>query len=97
MNTGTIRHSVDTVKEKARDAYHDLKDAAHDHIVEPLADAGRRVASATRHGMENVADYSRRRLTRTEEWISDHPFHSTGIAFGAGLIAGAYLLGRCRR
>lgn len=97
MSSKSIRHSVDNLKETALDAYHDLRDATHDHLVEPLADAGHRVAKATRHGMENVADYSRRGAHRTESWISSNPLPATGIAFGAGLLAGMYLLGKYRQ
>jgi ElaB/YqjD/DUF883 family membrane-anchored ribosome-binding protein len=97
MNTTAIRDSVDSLKETARGAYEDLKTAAHDRIVDPLTAAGRSVAGAARHGAETAADYSRRGVERTESWITTNPFSAVGVAFGTGLIAGIYLLGKCRR
>ncbi len=97
MSTTTIRDTVDSLKESARDAYQDMKSAAHDHIIDPLADTGHRMASAARHGAENAADCGRRSIERTESWITSNPFSAAGIAFGTGVLAGVFLLSRCRR
>ncbi len=97
MSTSTIRDSVDSLKDTARDAYKDLKSATMDQVVEPIMETGRHIASAARHGAENAADFGRRGLSRSESWISSNPFPATGLAFGAGLVAGVLLLHRCRR
>src|SRR6188768_586073 len=97
MNTSVIRDSVESLKETARDAYEDLKTAAQDHIVDPLAATGRKIASAAHHGAESAADCSRRGLERTESWITTNPFSAVGVAFGTGILAGIYLLAKCRR
>jgi hypothetical protein len=49
--------SVENIKETARDAYEDLKTAAHDHIVEPLAATGRKISRAAHDSAETAADY----------------------------------------
>ena len=97
MSTTAIRDTVDSLKESARDAYQDIKTAAHDRILEPLAETGRNLASAARHGAENAADCGRRSVARTEAWITSNPFSAAGIAFGTGVLAGVYLLSKCRR
>jgi ElaB/YqjD/DUF883 family membrane-anchored ribosome-binding protein len=97
MSNSTISDTVDSLKDSARDAYHDLKHATMDHVVDPIVETGRNFASAARHGAENVADYGRRGVSRSESWISSHPFPATGLAFGAGLVAGALRLNRFRR
>ena len=97
MSTTAIRDTVDNLKESARDAYQDLKTAAHDRILEPLTESGHNLVSAARHGAENAADYGRRSIERTESWITSNPFSAAGIAFGTGVLAGVYLLSRCRR
>jgi ElaB/YqjD/DUF883 family membrane-anchored ribosome-binding protein len=93
----SIRDTVDHLKDSARDAYDGLKNAAQERVLDPLADKGRHFADAARHGAENVADYSRRTMQRTGAWASDNPFSAAGIIFGAGLIAGVFLVSRCRR
>ena len=97
MNTHTIRDSVDTLKETARGAYEDLKTAAHDRVLDPLAEKGRHLASATRDYVEDATDYGRRTIERTSAWASSNPYSAAGIAFGAGLLAGIYLVSKCRR
>jgi ElaB/YqjD/DUF883 family membrane-anchored ribosome-binding protein len=97
MSTTTIRDSVDSLKDTARDAYKDLKSATMDRVVDPIREKGRDFVSAARHGAENAAEYGRRGLSRSEAWISSNPFPAAGLAFGAGLVAGAILLNRCRR
>jgi ElaB/YqjD/DUF883 family membrane-anchored ribosome-binding protein len=97
MNTSVIRDSVESLKDTARDAYEDLKTAAHDRIVEPLAATGRKIATAARDGAETAADCSRRSLERTESWITTNPFSAVGVAFGTGILAGVYLLSKSRR
>jgi ElaB/YqjD/DUF883 family membrane-anchored ribosome-binding protein len=97
MNTSVIRDSVEHLKDTARDAYEDLKTAAHDHIVDPLAATGRKIAGAARDGMESATDCGRRSLERTESWISSNPLSAVGVAFGTGILAGVYLLSKCRR
>ncbi len=97
MSNSTISNTVDSLKDSARDAYHDLKTATMDHVVDPIVETSRHFASAARHGAENVADFGRRGLTRSESWISHNPFPATGLAFGAGLVAGVLLLNRFRR
>ena len=97
MSTTAIRDTVDSLKESARDAYQDIKTAAQDRILDPLAETGRNVAKAARHGAENAADYGRRSVARTEEWITSNPFSAAGIAFGTGVLAGVYLLSKCCR
>jgi len=97
MSSHPIRDTVDHLKESARDAYDGIKNAAQDRVLDPLADTGRNIASAARHGAENVADYSKRSVERTGAWVSANPFSAAGVLFGAGLIAGVYLVSRCRR
>lgn len=97
MSTTAIRDTVDNLKESARDAYHDLKTAAQDRIVDPLTETGRNLVSAARHGAENAADCGRRTVARTEAWITSNPFSAAGIAFGTGVLAGVYLLSKTRR
>ena len=97
MNSATIRDSVENLKDTARDAYEDLKSAAQDHIVDPIANTGRRIASATREGVDDAMDCGRRGIDRTESWITSNPFSAVGVAFGTGILAGIYLLGKCRR
>jgi ElaB/YqjD/DUF883 family membrane-anchored ribosome-binding protein len=97
MSSHPIRDTVDTIKEKASDAYESLKSGTQDHVLDPLADTGRHIASAARHGAENVADYSRRTAERTGAWASANPLSAAGVIFGAGLIAGVYLVSRVRR
>ncbi|HEX2747150.1 MAG TPA: hypothetical protein VHM91_04055 [Verrucomicrobiales bacterium] len=97
MSSHPIRDTVDHLKDTARDAYDGLKNAAQDKIIDPLASTGRNIASAARHGAENVADYTRRTADRTGAWASANPYSAAGILFGAGLIAGVYLVSRCRR
>ena len=97
MSTTAIRDTVDSLKETARDAYEDLKTAAHDRILDPLKESGHNLVNSARHGAENAADYGRRSLERTESWITTNPFSAAGIAFGTGVLAGVYLLSKCRR
>ncbi len=97
MSTSALRDTVDSLKDSARDAYQDMKSAAHDHIMEPLAETGRHMASAAKHGAENAADYGRRSVERTESWITSNPFSAAGIAFGTGVLAGVLLLTKYRR
>src|SRR6188768_293723 len=97
MSTTAIRDTVDSLKESARDAYEDFKTAAHDRILEPLAETGHNIANAARHGAESAADCGRRSLARTESWVTSNPFSAAGIAFGTGVLAGVYLLSKCRR
>ena len=97
MSNSTIRDTVHSIKDTASDAYQDLKSATMDHVVDPLMETGRHFVSAVRHGAENAADYGRRGLSRSESWISANPLPATGLAFGAGLVAGVLLLHRCRR
>jgi ElaB/YqjD/DUF883 family membrane-anchored ribosome-binding protein len=97
MNTNTIRDSVEDLKDTARGAYEEMKTAARERVLEPLADTSRHWASTARHSAEQAADYGRRTVARTGEWASANPFSAAGIAFGAGLIAGVCLLSRFRR
>jgi ElaB/YqjD/DUF883 family membrane-anchored ribosome-binding protein len=97
MSSHPIRDTVDNLKETARDAYDGIKNAAQERILDPLSDKGRDFASAARHKAEDVADYSRRTVERTGAWASSNPYSAAGILFGAGLIAGVYLVSRCRR
>ena len=97
MSTHTIRDSVDTLKETARGAYEDMKTAAQERVLDPLTEKGRHLASAARHQMDDMTDYGRRTMKRTSEWASANPWSASGIAFGAGLLAGVYLVARCRR
>ncbi len=97
MSSHPIRDTVDHLKDSARDAYDGLKNATQDKIIDPLASTGRSIYSAARHGAENVADYSRRTADRTGAWASANPYSAAGILFGAGLIAGVFLVAKCRR
>ena len=97
MNTSAIRDSVENLKETARGAYEDLKTATQDHIMDPLASTGRKIARAAHDGVESAADCGRRSLERTESWITTNPFSAVGVAFGTGILAGVYLLSKYRR
>lgn len=97
MNTTTIRDTVDSLKDNAGEIYDNLKTAAHDRVLDPLAEKSRQVAKAARHGVENLAGYGRRTVERGGEWASSNPFSAAGVAFGAGLLAGVFLVMRCRR
>jgi ElaB/YqjD/DUF883 family membrane-anchored ribosome-binding protein len=97
MSSHTIRDTVDHLKDSARDAYDGIKTAAQERLLDPMMDKGRNLAKTARHSAEDVADYSRRTMERTGAWASANPFSAAGIVFGAGLIAGIFLVARCRR
>jgi ElaB/YqjD/DUF883 family membrane-anchored ribosome-binding protein len=96
MSTTTIRDTVDNLKAGAGEMYEDLKTAAHDRVLDPIAEKGRQMAGAARHGVENLADYGRRTVERGGAWASSNPYSAAGIAFGVGLLAGVFLMTRCR-
>jgi ElaB/YqjD/DUF883 family membrane-anchored ribosome-binding protein len=91
MNSKSAEDTFEKLKDEGRSALDSVKDFARDKVIDPVVDAGKHLSESAREGAGKVADYSRRAVHSTDEWVGSHPYPTAGLAFFAGIILGAVL------
>jgi len=93
MNTSTPGDTADNLKEEGRDILDRLKEAAKDKVIDPAIEAGKHFSEAAREGAGRVADFSRRAVHSTDEWVDSHSYSTAGLSFFVGIAVG-FVVGR---
>jgi ElaB/YqjD/DUF883 family membrane-anchored ribosome-binding protein len=96
MNIQSASDSADNLKEKAGHALDSLKETAREKVIDPVVQAGKNLSSAAHDRAARVAECSRQAAHSTDEWVGGHPYATAGIAFGLGIIFGAFLTSQIR-
>jgi len=89
---GNAADELKSLLREAEAALSKLGDQAGDEVVN-LRDRLRSALADSKSTLAQAAEYARKQLARTDEFVRTNPYSSIGVATGAGLCIG-YLLAR---
>ena len=81
-----LAETQDTIASTARHAFQDVKDAAQNSLLQPIADGTREVVRTAQEGCNAMARSTSEELLRLEKWAAKHPTRAAGIVFAVGVL-----------
>jgi ElaB/YqjD/DUF883 family membrane-anchored ribosome-binding protein len=96
MSNQPAGDAAENLKDKTIDTLETLKETVRDKAIDPVIQVGKDLSSAARDGAAKVADYSRRAVRTTDQWVDSNPYSAAGIAFGAGVLLGVLVTTQAR-
>lgn len=90
----TVKDTIENMKESGKQAFAEVKNAAKESLVPPVQHAGQQLSQSAQESARALAAAGRSDLQRLEQYITENPGKTAGIAFGLGLVAGIFFFRR---